>query len=110
MEVEVSGNFLDCSRYWPFALVAENSHVVHLDMEGRAPKGTLVAKSLSFLMPQPVAPQNAKMLNIPNEKHGSKASEPVSMTCRSDESLRMNVSGLRASLVFRFLTLLKGKD
>ena len=36
MEVEHSGNFLDCSGNWLVALVAENSHVVHLAMEGRA--------------------------------------------------------------------------
>ena len=37
MEVEVSGNSLDCSGYWLVALVADNSHVVHLEVEG-APK------------------------------------------------------------------------
>jgi hypothetical protein len=37
MEVEISGKSLDFSRYWPVALVADNSHVVHLDVEGRAP-------------------------------------------------------------------------
>jgi hypothetical protein len=31
MEVRVSGKFLDCSRYWQVALVADNSHVGHLE-------------------------------------------------------------------------------
>ena len=38
VEVEISRESLDCSRYWPIALVADNSHVVHLVVEGRAPK------------------------------------------------------------------------
>ena len=36
MEVEISGNSLDCSGYGLVALVADNSHGVHLDVEGRA--------------------------------------------------------------------------
>jgi hypothetical protein len=42
MDVEISRKSLDCSRYWPVALVADNSHVVHLDVEGRATNGARV--------------------------------------------------------------------
>lgn len=31
MDVEISGEFLDCSSYWPIALVANNSHFIDLD-------------------------------------------------------------------------------
>lgn len=43
MEVEISRKFLDFSKYWPVTLVADNSHVVHLDVEGRAPNWALEA-------------------------------------------------------------------
>jgi hypothetical protein len=36
MEIEVPGNSLYRSRYWLVALIADNSHFVHLDA-GRAP-------------------------------------------------------------------------
>lgn len=36
MEVEISGNSLDCSVDWLVALVADNSHVINLEVEGRA--------------------------------------------------------------------------
>lgn len=42
MEVEISKKSFDCSRYGEIALVADNSHVVHLDVEERAPNWALV--------------------------------------------------------------------
>jgi hypothetical protein len=38
MEVEISRQSLDCSRYGPVAVVADNSHVVLLGVAGCAPK------------------------------------------------------------------------
>jgi len=31
MDVEISRKFLDRSRYWPIALIADDSHFVDLD-------------------------------------------------------------------------------
>ena len=53
MEVEVSGESLDCSRYRPFALIADYSHVVHLDGKG-AHQWAPVDLALSLLMPHPI--------------------------------------------------------
>jgi hypothetical protein len=52
MEVEVARNSLDCSRDWPVTLVANNSHVVHLDRDGSPPNRVPAGLFLSLLVPQ----------------------------------------------------------
>ena len=49
VEVKISGKSLDCSSYWPVALVANNSHDVHLDVERRAPNWALADLYYHFL-------------------------------------------------------------
>ena len=49
MEVEISRKSLDCSRYWAVALVTDNPHVVHLDVEGHAPNWARVDYPYHFL-------------------------------------------------------------
>ena len=45
MKIGISRNSLDCSGYWLVALVADNSHVCHLDVEERAPNKARVSIS-----------------------------------------------------------------
>ena len=69
MEVEISKQSLDCSRYWEIALVANNSHVVHLDVEERAPNWALVDCIITSYATTHRASRNAKMRHNPNEKY-----------------------------------------
>jgi hypothetical protein len=52
MEVEISRNSLDGASYWPSALITDNSHVVHLNVERRAQNWARVDWFLSLPMPQ----------------------------------------------------------
>ena len=52
MEVEVSRKSLDYARYWLVALVADNSHVSHLNVEGRPANWAPDRLVLSPLMPR----------------------------------------------------------
>ena len=52
MEIEVSGDSFDCSRYWLIALVADNSHVFYLDWS--RPQMGARRLVLSLLMPPPI--------------------------------------------------------
>ncbi len=52
MEVEISSHSLDCSKYGPAAVVADDSHVVLLAVEARAPKWAAHLLSLTPLVPQ----------------------------------------------------------
>jgi hypothetical protein len=70
MEVEVSGKSLDCPSYWPFALVADNSHVVHLDGKVAHQIGRLSISVITSYATTRPARRNAKMRNNPNETHG----------------------------------------
>jgi len=60
MEVEISRQSLDCSRYGPVAVVADNSHVVLLGVAARAKEGALLL-SLTPLMPQGIGPTGMRI-------------------------------------------------
>ena len=67
MEVEISRQSLDCSRYGSVAVVADNSHVVLLVVAGRAPKGRAAISLNTSHATRHRAERNANMLNDPNE-------------------------------------------
>jgi len=67
MEVEISRKSLDCSRYGPVAVVADNSHLVLLGVAGRASKGRAAISLNTFHATRHWADRNANILNDPNE-------------------------------------------
>jgi len=67
MEVEISRKSLDWSRYWPVALVADNSHVVHLLLGRTRPKFGRVSIVITSHATTDRACGNAKMRDNPNE-------------------------------------------
>jgi hypothetical protein len=97
MEVEVSRKSLDCSGYWQVAMVADNSHVVHLDVEGRAPNCALVDVAYHFSCHSRRCSQKWQHAENPNEKRHEarwRAPEQVRVKGRSDDKIQIDLSQL----------------
>lgn len=76
MEVEISRESFNCSRYWPVALVADNSHVVLLDVPERA-KGGAQQSPYHVSCHKPFAAAKPELHNNRNEMHDGHQSTEV---------------------------------